>query len=140
MNNIYKLNEDLSNILYHVSNKFFDTFSLKFLLKGAGVNKQGKGIYLSENIDYILQYYKKGKKNFLYTVILKNHPILINYDEIVTDNIYEHLEKLNDDYINMLCKPFNRKITGVSLLHILKMYDNNIEHKLVKCGRWNSLC
>ena len=134
MEYIKTINEFFNNRLYHISNKEFESFYLDFLLKGSGVNVQGKGIYLSESIDFILKYYKKGKKNFLYTVILSGNPLLINFDEKVSDIIYEHLLTLNDSFINQICEPYNRDITGEGLLHNLKMYDNNIERKLLRCG------
>lgn len=134
MKYISSLNEYFNNKVYHISNKDFDNFSLDFLLKGSGVNKQGKGIYLSENPENILKYYRKGKRNILYTILFKKTPLLINYDEIVSDEIYEHLEKIDDEYISMLCKPFNRNMRGKGLLDNLKNYDNNIENILCEHG------
>ncbi len=136
MKHLLKINEFFNHKLYHISNKYFKNFSLKFLLKGQGVNKEGRGIYLSEDKNFLLNVYynKKSKNNFLYTVVFNNKPILINFNEKVTDDIFERLLTLNDNKITAHCQSYNRDITGEGLLHNLRYYDKKIESKLVKCG------
>jgi hypothetical protein len=131
---ITKLNEFLSNRFYHISSREFNEFSLKFVLKGQSINKEGKGIYLSENKDFLLNTYKNKRKNYLYTVIINKTLVLIDWNENVSDIIYDRLAALEDNIIDAICSKANRPLTGRYLMHYLKQYDINIEKKLIICG------
>ncbi len=132
-----KIFEEYSNILnkdlYHISGKAFSVFSKKYLLKGSGVNEQGSGIYFSESIEYITKYYK-GKTNFLYTINFKYEPTFIDFDNIVNDDIYDKLSKLNNNMVDVISAPYNRNITGEALLYALKQHIPNIEELYPSCG------
>lgn len=132
---ITKYTDFTSKPLYHISNKLFKEFSLKFIKKGHGVNKQGVGIYLSEDINFIKEYYyEKKKNNYLYTVIIPNNLVFIDYHNQVSDVVFDLLSMSKNSFIKQLSLPFNRKITGEGLmLNIANLIDEP-EKELDKLG------
>lgn len=73
--------------LYHGSRKEFSSFSLDFVKSGEGLNKYGRGIYLTDSTE--LAKYYAGENGYVYTVSVPSSNLTIyNWDEQIDGSLH----------------------------------------------------
>lgn len=89
INKLEKITETMDKQFYHGSPYEFESFDLSKIGTGDGLNKYGFGLYFSDSVDTAKYYAGVSKESmYLYTVRLLGLEKFFNWDEQITDELY----------------------------------------------------